>query len=986
MKRTAKVISLLLTLAVMVSCTFIPVTSVYAADTTDYSLADNVQDGVILHAWNWSYNTIKENLQSIAQAGYTTVQTSPVQQPKNYSNSWVDIAGQWWKLYQPLNFAISDNTWLGTKADLQALCQEADKYGINIICDIVANHMANDLDGNPGTYYSEIADYEPEIFNNTSKYFHSYKGYTSDASIQATVQGVLGGLPDLNTGDSYIQNKVISLLKECIDVGVDGFRFDAAKHIETPDDGAYASDYWPNILNAATEYAQQTQSGKDLYYYGEVLNAPGTGRNISSYTKYMSVTENMTSNAIRTAVTSKSVTSAAQSAYAKGAAADKLVLWAESHDTYTEDGGSASVSNENIIKTWALVGARKDASALYLARPAGSTLMGEAGDTAWKSVAVSEINKFHNAFADQGEQVSSSGNFAYVERGNSGVVIVNIKGNAGAVSVDAKLMADGTYTDTITGGQFTVAGGKITGNVGSTGIAVVYNESTTPHISNTAESGLFKGESITFTLTLTNAASGTYQIDNGAAVPFTGTATVTAGENTPYGDTVTVKVTATNGTKTVTETYVYTKTEANNSGVFIYFDNSSTKWSNVFCYVYDEITDPENVVKNANWPGEAMTLFANGYYGYEIPQELVNSQVIFNNNAGSQQPGQNKPGYFIENKSMIFKDGKWSEYIDLNGKVRIGDSDLDDDITIKDVTLIQKYLANLETLSAEAQIAADSNEDGDIDITDATAIQRYCAGIATGTNIGEYKNIGTDPQPTNPQPSTEPEPTSTEPEPTVPIGDNVFYIVDTTGWLFESGCKIWVYNNDTKDAMESTKESPTDDSSRYSYVDLPEDWTNLSFYRTDYSVAELDLTKTDEIYNKWENLTYDGSVNAYHITGDGTGSFKEFDPEADPDLVPQTIYFDNSKTKWSEVYIYGWGNSGLGNAFHEMEKVSDTVYSYTFYGQFAAGGECFLFANKNAWTGQQQTINIAGAAGKDFFTNLTGSGTKWNGTWSVYTG
>ena len=41
----------------------------------------------MLHAFNWSYNTIKENLPAIAAAGYTTVQTSPVQQPKDYSTS-----------------------------------------------------------------------------------------------------------------------------------------------------------------------------------------------------------------------------------------------------------------------------------------------------------------------------------------------------------------------------------------------------------------------------------------------------------------------------------------------------------------------------------------------------------------------------------------------------------------------------------------------------------------------------------------------------------------------------------------------------------------------------------------------------------------------------------------------------------------------------------------------------------------------------------
>ena len=37
-------------------------------------------DEIILHAWCWSFNTIKENLPDIAKAGFTIVQTSPANQ------------------------------------------------------------------------------------------------------------------------------------------------------------------------------------------------------------------------------------------------------------------------------------------------------------------------------------------------------------------------------------------------------------------------------------------------------------------------------------------------------------------------------------------------------------------------------------------------------------------------------------------------------------------------------------------------------------------------------------------------------------------------------------------------------------------------------------------------------------------------------------------------------------------------------------------
>ena len=50
----------------------------------NYELLNNIQGGNILHCWNWSYSTIEDHLQLIAECGYTAIQTSPAQQPKDY--------------------------------------------------------------------------------------------------------------------------------------------------------------------------------------------------------------------------------------------------------------------------------------------------------------------------------------------------------------------------------------------------------------------------------------------------------------------------------------------------------------------------------------------------------------------------------------------------------------------------------------------------------------------------------------------------------------------------------------------------------------------------------------------------------------------------------------------------------------------------------------------------------------------------------------
>ena len=67
----------------------------------------------------------------------------------------------------------------------------------------------------------------------------------------------------------------------------------------------------------------------------------------------------------------------------------------------------------------------------------------------------------------------------------------------------------------------------------------------------------------------------------------------------------------------------------------------------------------------------------------------------------------------------------------------LGDSNADGSVSINDVTLIQQYLAELETLEGTCHCAADANQDGTVDIEDATVIQLYLAEYETAYPIGE---------------------------------------------------------------------------------------------------------------------------------------------------------------------------------------------------------------------------------------------------------
>ncbi len=702
-----------------------------SALTVDYGLAKTSQEGVTLHCWNWSYNNIKKYMKDIAAAGYTSIQTSPVQQPKDYY--WEGVAygnvgipngtggedGNWWKFYQPVTFNICDNgyTWLGTKAEFKAMCQEAEKYGVRVIVDIVANHMGNIQGYKIGSAGASLAENQKAVMSDISpqvgefwkkdmltdpSYWHISTSWThsSDGRFDVT-QGNMG-MPDLNTGDKKVQNMVLDLLKECIDCGADGFRFDAAKHIETPKDNAsFASDFWDVVLDGARAYYKQKNGYDGIYFYGEVLNRLDDTNAENYYLSKMSITDNSKSDNYRNSVMHGHVDALADGGYngyihGQGT---KAVLWPESHDTYM-GGGSSYDANDTVIKqVWAILASRKDPMALFFARPyyskdilAGDvskarqssatilenigeqTQLGEVGTITWADPAVVAANRFRNYFVGQSEKLGSSGNIAYNLRGKTGIVIVRGDG-AGSVSLSVG-MQDGTYYDQVTGEKFTVSGGVVKGNVKNRdGIAVVYNpskdygkvspaEPTSIRISATSETGsnVFSTDSIKVKLSVTGASKMSYTTSEGTSGSFTVTEkTIELGRYTATGSDVSLTVTGTaaDGTKK-SKTYTYTKKTVskeyptlNKGGVV--FDNSAYGWQEVYCYAYDDTGS--SIITNGNWPGVKMNKENGDFWSYEYPAQFKNTvKIIFNNNSGVQIPEASAPGYTTScDKKSLFK-------------------------------------------------------------------------------------------------------------------------------------------------------------------------------------------------------------------------------------------------------------------------------------------------------------------------------------------
>jgi glycosidase len=128
------------------------------------------------------------------------------------------------------------NSEYGTIEDFKNLLDEAEKRGIKVIIDLVVNHT------------SSQHEWFIDANSSSSSKYRDWYIWTKDEN-QASEQGALNGvgwhqgnegyyigtfwdqMPDLNFANTEVQNQIGEIGKYWLEMGVDGFRLDAAKHI-----------------------------------------------------------------------------------------------------------------------------------------------------------------------------------------------------------------------------------------------------------------------------------------------------------------------------------------------------------------------------------------------------------------------------------------------------------------------------------------------------------------------------------------------------------------------------------------------------------------------------------------------------------------------------------------------------------------------------------------------------------------------------------
>ncbi len=777
--KAKRLLSVVLAVAVVLSCVmtmaFAPSVSAAEYNTyaqyqesikpeNNYGLEETVNDGKIIQAWNWSYKNAIDLLETVAEQGFTTLQISPPNEIKMPTKGVAVCAAPvdgiapngWWMFYQPAGFQLneSEDNALGTKAEYIELCEKAHELGLKIIADAVINHMGTD-DDHVGVYDNDstnpmdhvnprAAEFEPELL--AAKAFHdpwvnmTYKenywdGYSDYDIEEDLTQHCTSGLPDLATETQLVQDTIYDYFVELVEAGTDGFRFDAAKHIETSHDTYFASDFWEDtLLKLRANYPD-----KELYAYGEILNKCGDGRPFHEYTELMDVTDSSAYWGIKDAVQKNGNGGNPFPSYQSeedgcdpttvNFTKENVIQWNESHDTYI-DGGTSSLTVQQRNKIWALTAARQTISGIYFARPDDRTganraaieticqdiLLGDANVTSWALPEVAAVNQFDNFFGDAPEYCRTRNQVAMVERGGLGATLVNLNGTTKSVSITTKTLAVGTYIDAITGNEFEVAeDGTLTGAIGDTGIACIYYAEDTEPVFR--EDNSVSIEDLRAFMQTWDASSGVYPRVPGA-----------------------------------------------NTVVF----SAKKDWPQAYVYSWIKGTE-ENL---GGWPGTQMVFaLENEYSEYQyytmIPEEY--DCYIINNGNGAQtvdlEVSDSIGMYMADMTDGKYNIGTWTptfEDTTLPGKdtpsnptdgptdaptnvptelptnpsYMIGDADGDNTINIKDATAIQKKIAEIEVTSFN-EAAADANLDGQVNIKDATEIQKSIAGLLPDSTIGE---------------------------------------------------------------------------------------------------------------------------------------------------------------------------------------------------------------------------------------------------------
>ncbi|MFI5062364.1 MAG: alpha-amylase family protein [Streptosporangiales bacterium] len=193
--------------------------------------APGAAPGVIAAMFDWPWTAIAAECTTVlGPDGYGAVQISPPEEAVVLPGS----GYPWWQAYQPVSYALTSR--FGTQAQLAAMISSCHAAGVKVYADVVLNHMTaqgSGGTGDAGTTFPDMYDYPPLY---SAADFHSCHTSITNWDDESQVWNCqLSGLADLDTGSAYVRQQEAAYLNRLLALGVDGFRWDAAKNMAPAD-------------------------------------------------------------------------------------------------------------------------------------------------------------------------------------------------------------------------------------------------------------------------------------------------------------------------------------------------------------------------------------------------------------------------------------------------------------------------------------------------------------------------------------------------------------------------------------------------------------------------------------------------------------------------------------------------------------------------------------------------------------------------------
>lgn len=181
----------------------------------------------IVHLFEWRWTDVAQECTTyLGPKGIDAVQISPP------SENAVVAGRPWYERYQPVSYQLITRS--GDETAFQNMVDTCNEAGVTILVDAVINHMTGVYAG-VGTAGTEFSPYTyGELW--TYEDFH-HCGLTPNDDIwdyrdRTQVQYCeLVNLADLRIEAEHVQARIAAYLQGLLDLGVGGFRIDAAKHM-----------------------------------------------------------------------------------------------------------------------------------------------------------------------------------------------------------------------------------------------------------------------------------------------------------------------------------------------------------------------------------------------------------------------------------------------------------------------------------------------------------------------------------------------------------------------------------------------------------------------------------------------------------------------------------------------------------------------------------------------------------------------------------